>query len=76
MRNWIVVAVFVGVFASALAVSAAEPQPSNEYQPRIDKDGWEIHNKFPHADRRVAARGIRSFAELRLPRRSGSVTSA
>ena len=49
MRNWIVVAVFVGVFASALAVSAAEPQPSNEYQPRIDKDGWEIHNKFPHA---------------------------
>ena len=42
MRNWIVAEVLVGVFASALAVSAAEPQSSGEYQPRIDKDGWEI----------------------------------
>jgi hypothetical protein len=42
MRKAIVIEVLAGVFAVALAVSAAEPQPSGEYQPRIDKDGWEI----------------------------------
>ena len=42
MRNSIVLEVLAGVFALALAVSAAESQPSGEYRPRIDKDGWEI----------------------------------
>ncbi len=42
MKNWIVAVVLVGAFALTRAVSAAEPQPPSEYQPRIDKDGWEI----------------------------------
>jgi hypothetical protein len=45
-----VIEVLAGVFALALVVSAAEPQPSGEYQPRIDKDGWEIAWSGARAD--------------------------
>ena len=48
MKNSTIIAALAGAFAWTLAAgtqysgSAAEPQPSGEYQPRIDKDGWEI----------------------------------
>jgi hypothetical protein len=42
MRISIVIGALASVLALALAVSAAESRPSGDYQPRIDKDGWEI----------------------------------
>ena len=40
MRNSMVIAALAGIFAMALAASAADTPPAGDYKPRIDKQGW------------------------------------
>ena len=80
MKNSILIAALLGPFALALAVSATEPQPSGEYQPRIDKGGatpvWSRNVRLKSlSDRKPHYTGKEPIGEV-LQKVSASETAA